>query len=543
MRLDPALTQLVRLLRVKFFLALIATSTACLADQSAPLDRLEIGRQIFLKGQLPNGEALRTKSLRGRPLSGRQLACANCHRPSGMGGKLARNPVPAITGKYLLQPSPASGQTARPAYDDASLARTIRQGVDSAGRRLDETMPRYQNLDDAAMQALLAYLKQLGTHPDGVSSHLHFATVFTPDVPQTQRTDSLAVLQACMASGSSQRPWQLDVWELSGAAQDWPRQLQQQLTQKPVLALLGGGGENWQPVQSFCAEQRLPCLFPQVDAPPAENLPTYSLYLSGGVKTEAAVLARMLPPDSTGIATPAGRGGRAALPGLRALAGIKRIVQIHHEGAGGEAAASLAKALTGRSQKIETLTWRESAAATLANLPPMDESDLLLLWLRSEDLHALLAGLPTDLAARRILISDTLANADRFTPPEHWQSRLGILSLFELKEKRQARNQFVLKPWLQKRGLTLHNERSQMAALSACALLAGAVGQAGEDISRDYLLESVITTAGSRGEPSHHPELRMAPGQTHASRGGRLLRYTTHRAGTTLSDESGWVVP
>lgn len=533
-------------LRVSLLWTVCLVISPCLADSAEPIDEAETGRLIFLNGQLPKGEMLRAKTQRGRPLSGRQVACANCHRPSGMGGKQGQMWAPAITAKYLLQPAPAVGHAppSRPAYDDTSLARALRQGFDSAGRRLNESMPRYQNLDEAALRALLAYLRQLAPTATGIDGQLRFATVFTPDVAQARRADSLAVLQACVttnAQSATQHPWQLDVWELTGARQDWPRQLQHQLTQKPVLALIGGGGEDWQPVQSFCTQQHLPCLFAQVDAPPAENPPAYSLYLSGGVRTEAGVLARLIPPDSTGVAMPVGHGGT---PGLRSLAGIKRIVQVHHQGAGAEAAAtSLTSLLAGRSLQIESRPWRESATETLATLPEMTETDLLVLWLRGEDLQALLAILPGNLGARRILISDTLVNTDLFNPPETWKSRLGVLSLLELKEKRQARSQFVLKPWLRKRGLVMNDERSQMAALTTCALLAGAVQEAGDDLSREYLLESLVNTAGSRGEPSHYPELRMSPGQTHASRGGRLLRYVTTRAGTTLSDESGWILP
>src|SRR5260370_34721180 len=81
-------------------------------------------------------------------------------------------------------------------YTGQSLARAIRAGIDPDGRPLDYLMPRFP-LADAAMAMLIAYLKQLSTHPDpGASGDtLQFATIVTPDAGPVKRQGMLDGLE------------------------------------------------------------------------------------------------------------------------------------------------------------------------------------------------------------------------------------------------------------------------------------------------------------------------------------------------------------
>ena len=132
----------------------------------------------------------------------------------------------------------------RPAYDQQSLARSLREGIDPDGKRLVAPMPRY-NLDDAAVAALSAYLEQLSSVPaPGVEPDiLHLATVVTPDARPEQADAVVGVLRAWSDSArASGKPWRLHVWELTGPSATWLAQLEDRYRQQPVFALLSGAG-------------------------------------------------------------------------------------------------------------------------------------------------------------------------------------------------------------------------------------------------------------------------------------------------------------
>jgi mono/diheme cytochrome c family protein len=89
------------------------------------------------------------------------LRCANCHGNSGEGRSEGGIRVPPIYWESLTSGG-TSSQTRprRKAYDEQSLARAIREGVDPDSRSLNSAMPHYR-LTSAQMADLIAYLKTL----------------------------------------------------------------------------------------------------------------------------------------------------------------------------------------------------------------------------------------------------------------------------------------------------------------------------------------------------------------------------------------------
>src|SRR5882672_5541320 len=174
-------------------------------------------------------------------------------------------------------------------------------------------MPHY-TLDDEQMTGLINYLKGLspGAVPGVTRSMLHFATIITPDADPVERQGVLDVLEKFFLDKNHyvraesprlrssrrmmfkvNRPWQLHVWELTGAAGTWEAQLRAHLAAEPVFAVISGvGGSNWAPVHRFCEAQSLPCLFPNLVLPVVAESDFDNLYLSKGVLLEAQLLAR-----------------------------------------------------------------------------------------------------------------------------------------------------------------------------------------------------------------------------------------------------------
>ncbi len=133
---------------------------------ASPADR---GREIYERGTSGGAEIVATMS--GTPVAASLVPCGSCHGSDGR-GRAEGGVVPSdIRHATLTRPydvTAPSGRRHGP-YDDRSLVRAIAMGVDPAGNRLGEVMPRYQlSRDDAA--ALLGFLEMLGTRSDpGVS--------------------------------------------------------------------------------------------------------------------------------------------------------------------------------------------------------------------------------------------------------------------------------------------------------------------------------------------------------------------------------------
>jgi hypothetical protein len=93
----------------------------------------------------------------------------------------------------------------RPAYDDQSLGRALREGRAAGGEFFDYLMPRYA-LGEADMRALTAYLRVLSASPSpGIEPHtVHFATVLAPGADAARKQAMLEVLRAASPSARRQ---------------------------------------------------------------------------------------------------------------------------------------------------------------------------------------------------------------------------------------------------------------------------------------------------------------------------------------------------
>jgi len=367
-----------------FFLVLLGVTAALPASAAGE------GARLYRQGILPGGDELRAERAGGATLRAAAAACVNCHRRSGLGTTEGQIIIPPVTGKYLFRsaaknvrdltlPHVAGYRTQRSPYDDATLARAIREGLDSDGRALNYLMPRFR-IDDTAMAALIAYLRELTSAPvPGVSDDtLHFATIITPDADPLARRGMLDVLERFFADKNEflrggartiqsntraityrvTRRWQLHVWDLSGPPADWERQLRAKLQAEPVYAVISGlGGKTWEPVHRFCEASALPCLFPNVNLPVDAEQDFYPVYFSKGVLLEAELIAHDLQ-------------GRAAA--LRPA----RVIQVYRaDDIGAAAARTLQENPALRGWKTELRAWSGGGAElnmVLRDLRPDD---------------------------------------------------------------------------------------------------------------------------------------------------------------------------
>jgi mono/diheme cytochrome c family protein len=513
-------------------------------------ERLAIGQRIYRDGVRASGEPLTAIGAAQANLSGKDVACAACHRRSGYGTSEGRFVIRPITGPALQQQQTVAvhgprikallGTAQRPPYTEASLARAVRSGVDAAGKALDALMPRY-DLTDEETAAVAAYLFSLSSKPSpGVDEQeIHFATVIQPGVAAERRRAMLDVMQAFVKdkdgdarsedlrreAGSMRmyrayRKWVLHVWELTGPSETWNAQLEALYSARPVFALIGGLGESsWRPIHEFSERFGIPSVFPQTDLPAIARTDFYTFYFSKGLTLEAEVLAKFLgeQPQPWG-----------------------QVVQVYRRGeAGSTAAAALRGALATRMPiddqvlqgPADEAAWRRVCAA---------KPRVVVLWLGVADINVdwaragecsptlyLSFGLFGSQLSDRILRapgSDVRMIYPSDSPPKH--------------ETRLLRS----KLWLHNKGIPVSNESVQVNSQFTMAVVSDVVGHIADNFSRDYFVERIEHVVAQTPAASLFPQVSLGPGQRFAAKGAGIVQLVDAEK-SSLTPISAWIVP
>jgi hypothetical protein len=523
------------------------------------------GEAIYLKGVLASGAPLTATRTDAEPVTGVQAACVNCHRRSGLGAKEARNNIPPIAGEFLFHPRDGSSaehplpyipgaRLEREPYTDATLARAIREGVDSEGRALSYLMPRYA-LNDVDMPALIGHLRALDRRKEpGVSStELHFATIVAPDADPMKRRAMLDVLeqffkdrnaaprgesaQTMSTSGSTDyvrsmfkvnRHWNLHVWELTGPPAAWAEQLDRKFAEQPVFAVVSGiAGKTWAPMAAFCERRAVPCLFPNVDQPPAdadENF--HTLYFSRGVLLEADLIG-------------------AGLKSAPDAAGVQRVRLVYRAGGVGEVAAqALASQIRGRNLTVVTRAISKAAPVEVVAdaLRDTASTEAMVLWLRPADLIALDA---VRVAAGPVYVSGMMGGLDATPLPSGWRERAHMAYPVDLPELRRVRVDYALS-WFRIRKIPIVALQVQADTWLACGLLSETIKHMVDAFIPDYLVERLEDTLEHRIITGYYPRLALGPHQRFASKGGYLVHYSaTQDSGGAprLIPDGEWITP
>lgn len=537
---------------ILLFTATLALAVGCAALRAA--EASSAGESIYRQGRLTDAQPVRALREPGMQLDGSAAACVNCHRRSGLGMKEGRTSIPPVAGSYLFHPRAGTVDDLdlpfvegmrpdRDPYSDATLARAIRLGVAADGKPLNYLMPHY-DLDDAAMASLVTYLKGLspGKVRGVTDSVLHFATVVTPDADPVVRRGVLEVLDKFFADQNhyrrgdaprlrssrrmmfkAYRTWQLHVWELSGAPETWEGQLHARLAAEPVFAVLSGvGGRDWTPVHRFCESESVPCLFPNVDLPVVAQGAFDNLYFSKGVLLEAGLLAHALDAQ---------RGTRAP----------RRIVQVFRaDDVGPQAAEELARQLgpQGFTYLNRRLAAREGGAGLKAALSTVRAGDILVLWLRANDLAAL-GEPPRGVSA--VFMSGRMGGLERAPLSPHWRSLARMAYPFDLPDLRRVRVDFPL-GWFRIRSIPVVAQQAQTDTWMACGIVSDAINHMADTFVRDYLVERIEEMLEHRIVTGYYPRLALAPNQRFASKGGYIVRFVAP-AGPKVVADGDWITP
>lgn len=511
------------------------------------------GRRLYEDGIRVEGVPLVGRWPGSAVRRGADAACAQCHRPSGMGSAEGSAIVPAITGRSLFTPlgeglvgaSPRRAGSlvfqdrphfARPPYDAARLADALARGVDPSGRSLSPVMPRYE-LSEADLQALVAWLWRLSPRevPGYTAEAIDFGTVFTPAADRLARQGIVDVLRACFDErfppGRDGAPaWRLHVWDLHGPARTWGTQLAAAARAQPVFALVSGAGAaDWAPVHQHCEAHRLPCLFPQVDAPGDVRPGRSTFYLSGGVAAEGAVVARALAGAADGPA-------------------VRRWLQVRATGDAVAAAGAraLRAALPVAVQVDERVVDPGSSASWRRAVRGLRAGDAVMLWLRPQALEAFVRAVPAPVNGVRWAHSGWLAlpEAQALTPT--WRETLMATYPLDPPARRERRLRFNLEPWLAGRSIAPAPPTVLGNALAACNLLTeGMMGLRGV-ASQAWLVEQIEAYPAAMGNapaPQAYPHFNLGPGRRIAAHGAYLVRYGPEPGAAGLRPVGEWIAP
>ena len=591
-----------RLLTALLLAALAALSDFALAQASGgtdSADTLAIGRRIYREGILPTGQPLQGLSQAGVTLSGAAAACATCHRRSGYGSSEGPIEVRPITGPALFgervapsapgraagaappgaphhtqQATPASGsppgqsaaeiaranaealRTARaamfagnrqrPTYDDASLGRALRDGIDVTGRNMNASMPRYA-LDPASLAALTTYLKTLSAQvsPGITEDKVYFATVIQPGVDAVRQRAMMDVIQLLFRDrnlsqraelrreqagqvhlGRNYREWVLDVWELHGASDTWGQQLESFNRKQPAFALVGGlGSASWRPIHEFSERFEVPCILPQTDLPDLEPPDIYTVYLSEGITLEAKALAKFL------------RGSGEQGP----------VMQISgHDEASATAATAFREAwataagVPGGAGLTDQIVDDVPGEAFWQQLARQAPGAVLVLWLAPAQLAHAQALLSADSPVNAVYLSSGLLAGQGAGMAPDAKGRLRLIYPEDLPAAREARLA-VVKRWMRDNGIPAADETLLLNAYLAATATGMVVTHIKDTYSREFLLERMEHRLGTANELSIYPHLSLGPGQRFASKGSYIVQISGKDG--TLVPLSDWIVP
>ncbi|HET9701190.1 MAG TPA: cytochrome C, partial [Burkholderiales bacterium] len=313
----------------------------------------------------------------------------------------------------------------------------------------------------------------------------------------------------------------LHVWDLEGTPDTWERQLASHYARQPVFAAISGlGGTEWSPVERFCEEQGLPCLFPNVDLPGTDPGRWYSFHYFRGLDLEAAVLAQHIQESR----------------------GLRRVVQIARpEGSGTRGAAALREALAATGIVIEDRAFPGDAKTR--SLAGLRKGDALVLWLGREDLAALTRSPPP---AVEILVPGMLSGLEHAPLPPPWK-RVAVMAYpYDPPGRWNLRMDRNLRPWLAQQGLARSDERLQGNTLAACNLLTESMLRLRGRHFRDYLVEWVENYPSAMGNapaPQAFPRFSLGPGQRFSSKGAYLVRFAAPDSKRLVPVQPDWIVP
>lgn len=569
----------------------------------ADADLLAVGRRIYREGVLPSGKPLQGLGPANVTLSGKQAACATCHRRSGYGSSEGPIEVLSITGPALFggrlaagagpmsgaAPSAGSrltggtpaamhavanaaaasqamrtqgeaaranavslrearlaafaGSRQRPSYDDATLVRAIREGVGVTGNTMNPAMPRYA-LDPPALAALSAYLKTLSVQvsPGVEVDKVHFATVVQPGTDPARRRALVEVLQAYMQDRNlSQR---------SEVRREETGVVRLRRTYREwVLHVweLNGTSDTWgRQLEAYNAQQPVFALVSGLGRASWRPIHEFSERFELPCIFPQADVPVLADQDFYTVYLSKGMALEAqALAKFLHEAGERGpVMQVfRHEDAGTAGADAFRRAWQTASGSAPKDLVLDAAAdeGFWQKLAAQAAGGTLVLWLTPQDLANAKALTAATSTVKAVYLSSNLNAGPRTGLAADGSGRVRLVYAQDLPSARETRLELARR-WLASKGIAPFDEKLQMNAYLAATVTGLVVSHAVDTYSRDYLMERMEHRLGTANEISMYPTLSLGPGQRYASKGSYIVQVGG-ADDRLLKPVSDWIVP
>jgi ABC-type branched-subunit amino acid transport system substrate-binding protein len=296
------------LTRAALLAALCAAGGITAAADAGTLTESEHrGRRIYLQGESASGRAIAAVIGQGETteIPASALACGSCHGPEGRGvpeGAIEPADVRWSALSRILISSDGLGRR-RPRYDDALLARALREGRDSGGEPLSPVMPRYR-IDDRDLADLVAYLRRVGSEPQPglAAEELTVATLIPLSGPRAEiGAVTRGVLEGFFADVNAQGGVygrKLTLRAIDSAAAGATQRATEELSGDGIFAVLCTSfAELGSSVESLIRSERIPLVTPlptdaaSGDAAASEASPS-AFFLFSDLRSQSLALAR-----------------------------------------------------------------------------------------------------------------------------------------------------------------------------------------------------------------------------------------------------------
>jgi len=490
--------------------ALGAVPAPTRSDDLTPQERA--GRRIYFDGESPSGaEIWGLVGAEGTRVPASAVS-AGCHGDDGLGRPEGAVVPSEVTWTKLTKPYGITHPDGRrhPLYDEATLARSIADGLDPAGNALDWAMPRY-SMPAQDLKALVAFMKKLENHFDpGVSLAAVRLGVLVPgkgrlaDVGQAL----LGILDAwCRdlnaTGGIHGRKLVLEVTEYDSDARDGLEAAKRLVAGRGVVALLSGFlPEGEQALGELAEADRLPVvgLLSPFTVPASGQ---YVFHVLPGVREPARALA----------AHAVGELGLKNQPAAVLFAGEEPLADA--------ARAAKAQLERGGWRKVELVAFPRGAfdPAVVDRLRQRGTRAVLFLG-GDGDLAAFTRRADASGWAPQLLVPGVLVSRALYEVPAAFQGRLFVAYPTAPTDEKPAARDRLAKLRASAR-LDERHRAAQVSAYAAASVLSEGLRRTGRNLSRDRLARSIESLSGF--ETGLTPKVGFAPGRHVGAMGAHLL--------------------
>ena len=477
----------------RLFLSAICLTLLSLAlgsqtsNAQQPLTAQELrGKRIYLQGtSQTNKPILAYVGEASLEITGSVMACSNCHGIAGQGKAEGGISASNVTWEALTKPYGVTHVNGRkhPAYTSRALELAITRGLDPAGNKLLNTMPRYQmskeDLDD-----LVVYMKRLGTDVDpGISeSKIVIGTAFPAGGPIGELSQVVReVIAAVFAEVNSQGgvySRQLELKSVASESKSITRaDVEKLIKDENVFALTGvmiAGVEK--EIVPLLAEQEVPLIGPlTLDPKTGVPLNRQVFYVLSGTAGQVRALINFTTqkPESKPLT----------------------IAVLH---SGGELVPSVVEAVQEQNQKeklaapqvVEYSTGSFAAAETVTRLKQANVNAVFFMGRSVEDLLALMKEAANVNWFPQIFIQSGTATPAIFDAPAGFEGK--VFCTFPTAPVDQTSDGLKeFRSLGEKYKLPQKHLAAQVSAFSAAKILVEALKRAGKDLSRERLIQAL----------------------------------------------------